>query len=165
MVMVMSVFSTQPGTGSRLRRSGPGWRLLAVLALAAVGCSGKGEINGRVTYDNQPIPRGRITFLPQRGGARTAEIRDGNYTITDCPTGQMSVGVESFVPPESAGEGPGVPEELLKGFKPPGGAPGGAVGEKFKGLPIPPKYADPKQSGLEYTVTSGKQTKDFPLTP
>jgi hypothetical protein len=39
----------------------------------------------------------------------------------------------------------------------------GAVEAQEKTLKIPGKYADPKTSGLTYEVTTGHQTKDFPL--
>jgi hypothetical protein len=63
-------------------------RLLAPLSLVVVlGCGDNGgnyEISGTVTWDGKPIPKGFITFIPDKdkgnsGPGGGAEIVDGKY--------------------------------------------------------------------------------------
>jgi hypothetical protein len=62
--------------------------ILAAAVLAAAGCGSDGPprftVSGRVTYDGQPVPGGRILFAPDtdrgnRGPGSVAEIEDGRY--------------------------------------------------------------------------------------
>jgi len=62
--------------------------VLAAAVLGAAGCGSDGPprftVSGRVTYDGQPVPGGRILFAPDtdRGNAgpgSVAEIVDGRY--------------------------------------------------------------------------------------
>ena len=148
------------------------WIGLPLLVLLAAGCSSKGTITGTVTYKGTPIPQGSVQFMPENGGPTvSAVINDGQYTAEKVPTGPSKVTITSLVPSQqdnamakmmmSGGKGGGpppdakIPEEARKLFSG-GGAP-------KKGLQIPEKYSDLQNSGLTYTVTGGKQTKDFNL--
>ena len=139
--------------------------LLSLAAFGAAGCGGgKGEISGEVTFNGKPIPWGRITFLSQVGNkqAISSSIRNGAYTIKGCPAGPVKISVESF---KAVAHDPKLgPQGMAKGFKRPEGEepPPEAIG---KTLPIPPRYGNTDTSGLEYTVRSGSQTHNIPLTP
>lgn len=57
-----------------------------VFGLVAVGCGGDGtnRISGKVTFKGQPVPAGKIYFLPDSskgntGGTGYADIKDGVY--------------------------------------------------------------------------------------
>jgi hypothetical protein len=148
------------------------WMCLPVLILVAVGCSSKGTITGTVTYKGTPIPEGSVQFMPENGAPTvSAVINDGQYTAEKVPVGPAKVAIASLTAGAqenamtkmmmSGGKGGGpppdakIPEEARKLFSG-GGAP-------KKGLQIPEKYSDLQNSGLTYTVTGGKQTKDFNL--
>jgi hypothetical protein len=157
----------RPGTFPRPTGRRGAAPLAALSVLLAAGCGGKGEISGTVTFQSQPIPHGRITFITDSGNGQpfSGDIRDGKYTVVGCPSGPAKVIVESFVTRLVEGDS-GVPPTLLKGFHGPGGPNDTAPGTPMTpGLAIPEKYAKPDESGLEYTVTSGKQPKDFDLVP
>jgi hypothetical protein len=143
-------------------------------ALAVAGCGGStGTITGTVTYQGKPLKGGVVMFTPAGGGgAAVATIgEDGTYTAEKVPVGEATITVDTaFLKPaagrgEMGGNAPKYepPKEAPEGgapaYKPPSDA--GANARKY--VPIPPKYADPAQSGLKYTVTGGSQKKDIPL--
>lgn len=64
------------------------------IILLCVGCSGEGsgvdryEIQGNVTFNNEPVPAGQIIFEPDtknggQGPAAIAEIKNGQYQIPE----------------------------------------------------------------------------------
>ncbi len=70
------------------------------LALVPCGCGGDGDgpprfdVSGRVTFNSQPVPFGRVVFDPDtaagnKGPQGFAEIRDGSY---DTRSGRGSIG-------------------------------------------------------------------------
>jgi hypothetical protein len=142
--------------------------LLALLGLAALlpaGCGwGKGDVTGTVTFNGEPIPWGRITFLSQVGKkeARSARIINGRYTLKGCPGGPARIGVESFKAPKAPPGAGGFMFERQKEMDPDSIPPPELVG---KYLEIPLHYADPSTSELEYTVRRGSQEHDITLGP
>ena len=152
------------------------WLGLPVLVLLAAGCSSKGTVTGTVAYKGKPIPDGSVIFMPENGNpAVTAFIKDGKYTAEKVPVGPAKVAISStyneggqesnMAKTMYSGKGkkggggpasdPSMPEEARKFFS------GGSAPQK--GLKIPEKYNDVQNSGLSYTVTGGKQNKDFNL--
>src|SRR5687767_359656 len=110
-----------------MHRAGPIWgrpfqRLLLTCLLAGlvVGCgASKGDISGKVTFEDKPIPWGRITFISQVGKkiSKSSAIKAGRYEIKDFPAGAAQVSVESF---EAKAKKTEMPKDgLLKGFTPP----------------------------------------------
>jgi hypothetical protein len=142
--------------------------LLALLGLAALlpaGCGwGTGDVTGTVTFNGEPVPWGRVTFLSQVGKkeARQARIINGRYTIKGCPGGPVKIGVESFKAPKAPPNLAGPMRERQQQMDPESVPPPELVG---KYLEIPLRYADPTTSGLEYTVQRGSQDHDIPLAP
>jgi hypothetical protein len=155
--------------------SRPARRIFAVLGLAFLfgpGCGGRGEVSGKVTYDGQPIPWGRVFFHSEgdKKEVLNSRIVNGEYRIPNVPTGPVRIAVESFPAPgggkgEEGDEGAGA--KMAEGFK---GmmkdrapvAPSDVAG---KYLEIPPDYADIEKSGLTYDVSRGSQVHDIPLPP
>jgi hypothetical protein len=152
----------QPG---RLGRFALGAACLAG-ALLAPGCGrGRGDITGKVTLNNEPIPWGRVHFVSEGGNNEIlhSPIVNGQYSIEKCPTGPVKIAVESFRAPGK----PGAEFEMAKGFKAmmKDRAEGPPVEVAGKHVPIPERYADAEQSGLTYDVQAGPQTHDIPLSP
>jgi hypothetical protein len=140
--------------------------LIALVALLAIGCGGgKGDVSGEVSFNGQPIPWGRITFLSQVGNrpAISGSIRNGRYTIKGCPAGPVKISVESI---KAVARNPkAAPLGMAKGFRAPEGTeepPPEAIG---KHVWIPDKYGNAETSGLEYTVKRGEQEHPIPLSP
>ena len=151
----------------------PGIFALASLALVALaGCSSKGTVTGKVTYQDKPLTGGTVLFASAEGSQSSPIGEDGTYTISNMPTGPAKISVET----ESAqvkGKGTPGPGAGAKGAPPPKGAeppPEAAKSSYAQGPPraksaekIPGTYADPESSGLTYTVTGGNQTHDIAL--
>jgi len=130
----------------------------AMLALSACGSGGAtGDVSGKVTYQGKALPSGRITFLCDAGDkpVLTSAIKDGEYSIQKAAAGPARVAVETFQFKQVAIPGAPKTSNLPGSDAPP---PGPYV-------PIPQKYRVPDSSGLTYTITKGKQTKDFDLAP
>jgi hypothetical protein len=127
----------------------------------AVGCGpASGTIKGKVKYGDANLKAGHVSFVSedgsQTGHSRIAE--DGTYTIEKMPIGPVKISVETQTLVTAS--------KARKNEPPPGQArPGGSQDDESAKLaiPIPPKYADPKTSGLTYTVTSGSQSHDIEL--
>lgn len=70
---------------------------LAALALVFAGCGGGQErtaqVNGKVTYNNNPVTHGTVTFVPESGGPpATGEIKpDGSFSMTTYSSGDGAV--------------------------------------------------------------------------
>lgn len=133
-----------------------GGGLMSLITMAGCGASGppaptRASVRGLVTWENQPITEGSITFVPvgdTKGSPAMARIVDGQYSLnsTSGPPvgthrveilGNKQVGMMPAVPP-ATGEIPKV--------------------EQF----IPPKYN--KSSTLEREIVAGANKFDFELT-
>lgn len=150
----------------RLLRCG----LLTALLLAAAGCgSSSGRVAGKISYKNNPLHGGTVTFqrAGENGWAKTSSIgEDGSYSIDNVPKGPAQISVETqTVKPNAVGQamaarmtkGKDVPPEVLKG------SPFGQAMQADKYVAIPPKYSKAETSGLNYEVGGGKQQHDINL--
>ena len=166
--------------------------LLALgLGTLTAGCgSSKGQVSGKVLEkDGEPLPGGRVSFVPEGGGmAVTATIREGGtYEAPGLVPGRYKVSVTTeylnparakgkFLKPGDEGVGP---QGEAKGKKkedqePPAEAKDGPPKEARKGpptgqrrvgdyVPLDPRNADPEQSGLTCEVKAGSQEYDIRL--
>jgi hypothetical protein len=136
--------------------------LALVLPLSVAGCGGsKGSITGKVYYKDAPLKGGTVTFVGSDKQSYLAEIQeDGSYSIENVPPGEAGITVEteSLKPPNPYVLKNKPPEEMENGYKPPDFA---AQAKRF--VPIPGRYSDPDQSGLKYSVKSGKEEHDIKL--
>jgi hypothetical protein len=87
-------------------------RLLPALlaCAAAAGCGGDGtyRVSGKVTFKGQPVPAGKIYFMPDGSKGNTgptgyADIKDGQYDTSatggrGAGKGPMIVAIEGFDP-------------------------------------------------------------------
>ncbi len=99
-----------------------------LLACLVAGCgssdSGVHHLSGKVTFNGQPVPKGRILFLPNAtlGGSGQgcfAEINDGVYDTrasgAPTPEGATTVRIEGFDGKTSASNSVGKP--LFLGYE------------------------------------------------
>src|SRR5262245_43058825 len=79
--------------------------LLVGLVAGCGSSEASGHLSGKVTFNGQPVPKGRIVFLPDgsKGGSgqgTVAEISNGSYDTrpggTPLPTGALVVRIEGF---------------------------------------------------------------------
>jgi hypothetical protein len=156
----------------------------ALLLTAAVGCgSGKGTVSGKVTLDGKPLPAGQISFVGAHGQTATADIKDGQYTVSNVPTGDVKVTVQTSSIKQQA-------ETLLASSRYGSSKTRAAAARKLpadikeqlqaeatrnaemvkrgkellaKYRPVPDKYAKPDSSGLHVSVSRGDISYDVPL--
>jgi hypothetical protein len=127
---------------------------LAFLALAAVGCGGRGDVSGKVSYQGKLLVFGTVQFEASDKTIKQANIEpDGSYSIPGVPVGEAKVAVSSdnpkgsnFQPLQREGQPPPKPLPEVKGW-----------------FPIPPGYQDLSKPKLTYTVNRGKNTYDIEL--
>ena len=127
---------------------------LAFLTLAAVGCAGRGDVSGKVSYKAKTLVFGTVQFEASDGTLKQANIEtDGSYSIPGVPVGEAKVAVISdnpkggaFQPLQREGQPPPKPLPEVKGW-----------------FPIPPEYRDLSKPKLTYTVKSGQNTYDIDL--
>lgn len=149
----------------RLRLAAPGFCLL--VCLAATGCGGKGSVTGKVSYKGEPLGGGTVLFYSEGQGTASSPIGpDGSYKVDKVPAGEVKIGVETkSVKPAANFNRPAMPTP------PPDALPKDAAASIYgppsqpmgKFVAIPDSYADPKSSGLTYTVKPGPQPYDIDL--
>ncbi|MFO0965792.1 MAG: carboxypeptidase-like regulatory domain-containing protein [Gemmataceae bacterium] len=131
--------------------------LFPLVCLALAGC-GKAGVSGKVSFKGTPLTSGNVTFRAGDVVRGAAIEKDGTYRLTDCPPGDYKVTVS-------------VPT-LRFATRPPSGAvpkaadmPGKEVSTAatLPAVPIDPKYADVKTSGLSFTVAGGGHEFDIDL--
>jgi hypothetical protein len=82
---------------------------LALLLLPATGCGKKGTtVTGSVTYDNEPVQSGYISFTTADGkGDAGGRIQQGRYKVENVPPGKKIVRImsaDTSQAPRSSGE-------------------------------------------------------------
>ena len=138
-------------------RSTPRLRIVAAAVLLAAACGGcssgppTGEVQGKVTFQGNPVREGRVTFLNlTEGGAAEADIQsDGTYVVKNpVVVGDYVIEIKPLMHmvDTDPGRTPPSPEE-----KP---APD-----------IPEKYRMQGSTPLRETVKTGKNVFDFNMTP
>jgi hypothetical protein len=139
-----------------------GVAILSLSALVLIAGCGKssGNVSGKVTLDGQPLKGGgTVTFQGSKGGVSGTISPEGSYTISNVPPGEVKITLAPGMATGAvASATPGDPGKMQppKTLAPP--APVLPHGN------IPEKYTKPETSGLTYTVKSGNQTFDIPLT-
>lgn len=142
-----------------------------VLLLVLEGCSSSarndmGVVEGKVLFQNKPLPGGTIHFFQGQEKVGSFMIRgDGTYSA-EVPVGPSTVAVENVSVKYQDREA------ILKVMKESGyevdpnhrkpDSPAFA-GAKLTYVEIPERFSDPEKSGLEHTVVRGRQIFDFEL--
>jgi hypothetical protein len=152
-----------------------------LLLLAVVtGCGqARAKVSGRVLYNGEPLPGGRVTFRPadSKENAVTSPVDpQGNYEA-ELPVGDVKVSIENlFLQQRAPLMGAGPPRDLplsvearqnlgepkLDQSQPNAGA-GSVAKQAGTYVPIPSKYANGDTSELDFTVRSGEQRHDIEL--
>jgi len=147
---------------------------VALIAFSS-GCGGPSggavSVQGKVTYKGQPVTGGKITLYPKgkEEGFTLGIDGDGNFAAGDMPkdmVGTVTVAVDTKELKDAPTSDPGDPDQIGKTTK---AGPKMAKPDKAAGMPaigkqgkravyvqIPPKYADPKTSGLTLEIKAGK---------
>ena len=130
--------------------------ILVLAALALTGCGKKeyGEVRGAVTFQGKPVTEGVVVCADAEWGTfLTARIQpDGSYVFPVTPQGGLPM--------------KGVYEVAVT--PPPVDAPVGIVKTppKPREYPnIPPRYRDPKTSGLKLELQQSRQQFDVKMSP
>jgi hypothetical protein len=127
---------------------------LACLTLAAVGCGGRGDVSGKVSYKGKPLVFGTVQFEASDKTIKQANIEaDGSYSIPGVPVGEAKVAVSSDNPKSSA----------FQPLQREGMPPSKPLPEVVGWFPIPTEYQDLSKPKLTYTVTRGKNMYDIDL--
>jgi hypothetical protein len=134
------------------------------------------KVSGKVTYKNEPVPAGTVTFHTEKGGIFYYPLNpDGTYSGSDLPTGEMVVTIDTeSANPEgrpkttyggAAGRGKegATGEDYMKKMKQMGKVPEGPVSQG-KYVKIPKKYSDKTTSPFKVTLNKGNNTHNFDLT-
>ncbi len=126
--------------------------LVGGLILLPGGCGffdNSGTISGTVRYNGEPLSEGSVSFVSEKGQVATGPIdKSGRYVVSGVPMGSAKVTVQvvsSEQPPMSFGGAP--KSEKVK-----------AAGPK-----IPMRYSVIATSGLQHSVTKGKQEFNIEL--
>jgi hypothetical protein len=127
---------------------------VALVALAATGCGGRGDVSGKVTYKGKPLVWGTVQFEGSDNVVKQGNINnDGTYSVCGVATGEARAAVSSINPKSSDFQ-----------QRMPVRAPRANARTEVKGwFPIPEKYDTPFKSGLTYTVKRGQNTIDIDL--
>jgi hypothetical protein len=124
----------------------PAWGVAWLLVvLTCGGCNRVGQVAGKVTYRDQPVPDGTVMLLASDGRAYDGQIQsDGTFFIPNVPAGTAKVSVTSMAAAgevDKSGGGKGDARAKQRNL-----AKGGARSR------IPIQYSDLNQSGLNVTV-------------
>lgn len=143
-----SVCSTPVRSCGRLAAAG------ALLALTALGCGGRGDVTGKVTYKGKPLVFGTVQFEASDKSFKQGTINeDGTYSIQGVPVGDANVAVNSpnpksgdFQPLIRDGQPPPPPRPEYPGW-----------------FAIPTEYQDLSKPILSYQIKRGENVIDIEL--
>jgi hypothetical protein len=137
-------------------RIGRSWAMFLSLGagLCILGC-GNASMSGHVTFDKKPVVFGTLQVVGPGNSLRQCQIAtDGSYALSDIPPGEVKVAIASNDPKA-------VGKNILHRQ---GVNPGSSSFDRITGwFPIPDKYSDFNNSGLNYTLTRGGNAIDIDL--
>jgi hypothetical protein len=134
---------------------------------ATIGCGGNsprppmGKVSGKVTYDGQPVDKGRVTFIPASGDGDSGGTSamgviesDGSYSLTTFNTGDGAMVGQHIVTVV-------VPTEDIRELNKP--RPDGSIPYILPKELVPKKYTDPALTPLRNTVAAGNNEINIEL--
>jgi hypothetical protein len=125
---------------------------MGLLTLVALGCQGRGDVSGKVTYQNKHLVFGTVLIQGSDGNVGQGNLEaDGSYYVSSVATGEARVAVNS---PN--------PKSISLTYKNPKKKP--EPYPDVKGwFSIPKQYEKPSTSGLVYSIQRGENTIDIEL--
>jgi hypothetical protein len=141
---------------------------LATAFLSGCGAS-VGDVNGTVTCGNKTLASGAVIIRGSDMITYHGSIdEDGNYTVSNVPTGPATIVVVSMNPqvsvdPATFDEGDMIKQRFVKAA-PPAAKPM-PRSEPKRWFPIPKKYEDFRTTDLTLNVAGGANQHDIHLEP
>lgn len=135
----------------------------AALLVAGCGDYPRSTVRGKITYNGKPVADATIIFLTRDNMTYTAGTKaDGSYEVGNIPRGTVTVSIQQALPHiaprpdptpmgKAGGAGTGESKDQAARNAPPPSEP---VALKS---PIPSKYMDAKQSGLQFELKDPEQ--------
>ncbi len=148
---------------------------VVLLSGILIGCSGSNaavpaKVSGKITYKGNPVMGGKLSFVTVDGTGYDGIISpDGTYSCNDLPAGELIVcvnteGLKPSAAVEAAMNTDMGRKRMAVAQKPPPDKAGSAPDNKSLYVKIPAKYANPKTSPLQVTLSRGRNVKDLELT-
>jgi hypothetical protein len=140
----------------------------SVVCCLLIGCAAPtnpnapAKVKGKVTYKNEPVTAGTLTFHTDNAGVYSMMIGpDGSFSGTDLPAQEFTLTVDTEA------HNPNRKKQVYGGGSsqsspPPGGANPAVAGGAY--VKIPAKYAKKQSSDLKITLTNGEQIKNIELS-
>jgi hypothetical protein len=136
---------------------------LLLFTLAATGCGSdaRGQLSGKVIYNDQPVTGGTVIFATtgKNPETETAQIQsDGTYSTKHVPAGDVRVAVFSAGGGSASAMPPGVKLDI------PPDNPQAKIYNKSptNSVTVPPSFRDPATSNISVNVEAGK-SKTFDI--
>jgi hypothetical protein len=125
---------------------------IGLLTVVALGCAGRGDVSGKVTYQNKHLVFGTVLIQGSDGNVNQGNIEeDGSYYVSGVATGEARVAVNS---PN--------PKSISLTYKNPKKKP--EPYPDVKGwFAIPKQYEKPSTSALIYSIKRGENNIDIEL--
>ena len=133
---------------------------LCLVFLVMGGCSTPSDTSGNVvtgvvTYGEDPVWEGKITFLgPDNRVASSAIESDGSFRILNAPLGKVRVAVTNY---------PTTFQDAVPSEADPMPGQASCVVPVRHLLAVPKRYADPSYSGMTVQIEPGEQRLDIRL--
>jgi hypothetical protein len=129
------------------------------------GLDARHPVSGKVTYNSQPVAKGRIDFVPAEatGRAASGDISDGTYTLTTAKPGDGALPGSYKVTVTSVEVDTTELKAIAKGGQFHHDEAFLKANQNAKRL-VPAKYQLAETSGLTATVKAESNKIDFPLT-
>jgi hypothetical protein len=149
------------------------WLILGTAALVLVtsgGCSKpRGRVHGTVRYQGKPLAGATVIFLASDNQVYPVRIQpDGSYQSPSLPQGHILVSIQVEEPrpaprpqPGAKGNDPFAKGEAMTDDEAKRG--GGPARPATPAVTIPPRYADPNNSGLGFDLTGPDQEHPIDL--
>lgn len=129
---------------------------LALLLLLGVGCGGKGDVSGHVSYQGKTVTAGWVLIVAEDGLPHYGKIKaDGAYFVSGVSTGEARVCVTGPDPYQNQAEGTRPKRMGRENPKSPN--------QRKSSGGLPDRYDNPLDSGLHCQVSRGKVIFDINL--
>lgn len=107
------------------------------------------KLSGKITYKGKPVPYALVIVSNDNSSSTGPADAQGNYTVDHAPVGNVEIGVNT-----AAGRGMMMSAVMAAKYDK-------DSNEKPSFVDIPPKYFNPKSSGIATQVTKPRDTNNF----